>query len=169
MAPDRKIRSGAAEPSPVCLCGMTTTQTCEALQQCHRLLGDTYIKQLPSLLASLSHGGACETGALCCCHRFCSFPPLCLSFSVDGTARHPDRHQAFIMVPLMLSDQSVCRRQRFTEPITLPFPLKPHCYSPMLPLSPLTCVQGSWSSPLPPGALGRIARGQCVMCGCRAT
>lgn len=39
------------------LCGMTTTQTCEALQQAHRLLGDTYIKQLPVPCSPQSHMG----------------------------------------------------------------------------------------------------------------
>lgn len=66
---------------PVHPCGLTTTQTCEPLQQSHRILGDTYIKQLPFLFGSLSHGGACETGALCCCYHSLFPTPLSLALS----------------------------------------------------------------------------------------
>lgn len=66
---------------PVHPCGLTTTQTCEPLQQSHRILGDTYIKQLPLLFGSLSHGGACETGTLCCCCRLLFPTPLSLTLS----------------------------------------------------------------------------------------
>lgn len=154
--------SGPGRALPVHPCGMTTTQTCETLQQSHRLLGDTYIKQLPFLLGSLSHGEACETGTPCCCRRFCSFSPLCLSLYLDGTARlphrHPDQHQAFIMALLMLSDQSVCR---VTSPPFPPKTLAPISPPLLLCLSPLTHVQGSWSSPLP---LGLMEDGQRSVC-----
>lgn len=64
------------------LCGMTTTQTCEALQQAHRLLGDTYIKQLPVPCLPQSHMGehVRQELCLCRCHRFDSFPPSCASY-----------------------------------------------------------------------------------------
>lgn len=151
--------SGPVEPSPVYQCGMTTTQTCEALQQSHRLLGDTYIKQLPFLLGSLSHGGACETGTLCYCRRFCSFLPL-LSLTLSG--RHRRRHQAFAMVLLILSDRLVYRGERLTELATLPpktlAPIPLQCFCVCL---PLTCVQVSWSSPLPLGLMEDGQRSTC--------
>lgn len=89
-----------SHPPPAC--GMTTTQTCEALQQSHRLLGDTYIKHKAAphpLLASLSHGGACEKNALSV------LLPSIFSFAPDGAARHPDRHQTLIAPFLMLDDR----------------------------------------------------------------
>lgn len=70
---------------PVCPCGITATQTCEAVHRSHRMLGDTYIKQLPFLVGALSHEGTCETGALCrfrCFHPF----PSPLSVALSGMA-----------------------------------------------------------------------------------
>lgn len=70
---------------PVCPCGITATQTCEAVHRSHRMLGDTYIKQLPFLVGALSHEGTCDTGALCrfrCFHPF----PSPLSVALSGMA-----------------------------------------------------------------------------------
>lgn len=70
---------------PVCPCGITATQTCEAVHRSHRMLGDTYIKQLRFLVGAISHEGTCETGALCrfrCFHPF----PSPLSVALSGMA-----------------------------------------------------------------------------------
>lgn len=96
-----------------------------------------------------SHMGEHVRQALCCCHRFCSFPPLRLSLCLDGTARHPDRQHSFITVPLMLSDQSFCRGERSTDLATLPpkTPIPLCCFCARLPW-PLCKAPGRAPSPL---------------------
>lgn len=73
------------------------------------------------------------------------FPPLCLSRYLDGTVRlqqrRPDRHQAFIILLWLLSDQSVCRGETFADLATLP-PQNLSSYPPVafVPVSPDLCA-----------------------------
>lgn len=146
---------------------MTTTQTCEALTAVPQAVRKHLHKASSRPYSPHSHMGEHVRQALCCCHRFCSFPPLRLSLCLDGTARHRD--QAFIMVPLMLSGQSLCRG--VGQLILSPFSLKlPFPFVTFVPVSPDLCCEAPGRAPsLPPRrALWRIARGQCVRCSCRA-
>lgn len=133
---------------------MTTTQTWGAPAGPQAARRHLYKAAPCPLLATVSHGGACETGAVSeSLPSFWFFPALlCLSLTPDAAARHPNQHQDFIL--------------HYIDPILSPF------YPKTLPPVPLWCSCARLSPTCmrapPTQAWWRIARGQCARCSCTA-
>ncbi|TNN88297.1 hypothetical protein EYF80_001513 [Liparis tanakae] len=117
---------------------MTTTQTCEAVQQARGPQGDTYVKQLPSSLGSLSHVGAWRRGGG-------------VSESADsiGTATHVTSRSQFQLAAFTDSHAaSVCQQHSLhagspgTSPLALPGVASPDSSlcSACFPAAPLQCA-----------------------------